>query len=95
MGTGLRNGCRRNEKKLLFSDGSVLPRSPAFGSRMEGTTFERGSRTPDWNEAAAEFELCPLDPCETDPPELCAPELCETDPPELWLLPELPEEPPE
>jgi hypothetical protein len=69
---------------------------------MECAEFERGSRTLECDEAGAEFELCPLDPCETDPPELCelelgALELCEDDPPELWLLPELPEEldPPE
>jgi hypothetical protein len=63
---------------------------------MECTAFERGSRTPEWDEPGVEPELCPLDPCETDPPELCetelgALELCEDAPPELWLPPELPE----
>jgi hypothetical protein len=42
------------------------------------------------------IELCPLDPCDDDPPELCALEL-EPEPPELWPPPELAEEldPPE
>jgi len=72
-----------NEKRFLFSDGSVLARNPLFGSRMERTAFERGSRTPEWDEAVAELELCPLELCPLDP--------CDTDPPELWLPPELPE----
>jgi hypothetical protein len=46
---------------------------------MECAEFERGSRTLECDEAGAEFELCPPDPCEPDPPE-------------LWLLAELPEE---
>jgi hypothetical protein len=42
-GDGLLKGCPRNEKKLFFSDGSVLPCAPALGSRMVRTAFECGS----------------------------------------------------
>jgi hypothetical protein len=43
LGDGLLKGCRRNEKKLLFADGSALPCAPALGSRIVRTAFGRAS----------------------------------------------------
>jgi hypothetical protein len=92
-GDGFRKGCRRNEKKLFFSDGSVLPRAPALVSRMPCTAFKRGSRTTGWDDTEDGLELRALETCETALPELCELELDELDPPELRLLAEPPEEP--
>jgi len=49
--------------------------------------------TSEWVDVGVAIELCPLEPCDDDPPELCALEL-EPEPPELWPPPE-PLEPPE